>query len=148
MNQSQSLSNVILAVDGSEHAHAATLLLDNMVGESDCTITIIAVLDTPHTPRRQLLLDAIQQSQAILQKTGRDVICGLLHGNPAAAICDYSNDHSPDLIILGAKGRRATLGIMVRRCCTAGDRICTLSSINCPRPLSRTTKNTRSCRWI
>ena len=113
MNQSQSLSNVILAVDGSEHAHAATLLLDNMVGESDCTITIIAVLDTPHTPRRQLLLDAIQQSRAILQRKGRDVICGLLHGNPAAAICDYSNDHSPDLIILGAKGRRATLGIMV-----------------------------------
>jgi nucleotide-binding universal stress UspA family protein len=106
-------SDILLAVDGSPHAHAATLLLNDMIGDSKCTITIIAVLDTPHTPRRQLLLDAIQQSHSALQKPGRDVICGLLHGNPAASICDYADDHSPDLIILGAKGRRATLGILL-----------------------------------
>ncbi len=113
MEQTHAPSDILLAVDGSEHAQAATSLLNDMVGELDCRITIIAVLDTPHTPRRQLLLNAIQQTQEALQKTSREVICGLLHGNPAAAICDYANDHSPDLIMLGAKGRRATLGILL-----------------------------------
>jgi nucleotide-binding universal stress UspA family protein len=113
MEQTHAPSDILLAVDGSEHAQAATSLLNDMVGEFDCRITIIAVLDTPHTPRRQLLLNALQQAQEALQKTGREVICGLLHGHPAAAICDYANDHSPDLIMLGAKGRRATLGILL-----------------------------------
>jgi nucleotide-binding universal stress UspA family protein len=113
VNNTNTPSDILLAVDGSEHAQAATLMLNDIVGESICKITIAAVLDTPHTPRRQLLLDAIQQAQAALQKPKREVICGLLHGNPAEAICTYADDHSPDLIILGAKGRRATLGILL-----------------------------------
>jgi nucleotide-binding universal stress UspA family protein len=113
MKQTHAPSDVLLAVDGSEHAQAATSLLNDMVGELKCRITIIAVLDTPHTPRRQLLLDAIQQAQEALQKPGREVICGLLHGNAAAAICDYADDHSPNLIMLGAKGRRATMNILL-----------------------------------
>jgi nucleotide-binding universal stress UspA family protein len=113
MEKNRTPSDILLAVDGSEHSQAATLLLNDMIGTSICKITVVAVLDTPHTPRRQLLLDAIQSSQATLQKPGHDVICGLLHGNPSEAICDYAAKHSSDLIILGAKGHRATLGILL-----------------------------------
>ena len=113
MKKNGTLSNILLAVDGSAYAQAATLLLDELLGASACTITIVAVLDTPHTPRRQLLQDALQDTQAILQKPGREIIFGLLRGNPAATICDYADDHSPDVIVLGAKGRRATLGILL-----------------------------------
>lgn len=113
MEKDRTPSDVLLAVDGSDHSRAATALLNDMIGTSDCKLTVIAVLDTPHTPRRQLLLDAIQNVQAELQKPGREVICGLLHGNPSEAICDYAAKHAPDLIILGAKGRRATLGILL-----------------------------------
>ncbi len=113
MDNNHTPSDILLAVDGSDHSQAASMLLNDMVGSSECKITVVAVLDTPHTPRRQLLLDAIQITQATLQKPGREVICGLLHGNPSEAICDYASKHNPDLIILGAKGRRATLGILL-----------------------------------
>lgn len=113
MNDGHIPSEILLAVDGSEHSHAATSLLSDLVKNTKCRITIIAVLDTPHTPRRQLLLDAIQQTQQTLQSDNRQIIPGLLHGNPAASICEYANQHTPDLIILGAKGRRATLGILL-----------------------------------
>jgi len=113
MDNNRTPSDILLAIDGSEHSQAASMLLNDLVGNSNCKITVVAVLDTPHTPRRQLLLDAIQSTQATLQKPGREVICGLLHGNPSEAICDFSSKHNPDLIILGAKGRRATLGILL-----------------------------------
>ena len=113
MNDTHAPSEILLAVDGSEHSQAATSMLNDLVGKSKCRITIIAVLDTPHTPRRQLLLAALQQAQQTLQTDDRQVICGLLHGNPADSICEYANQHSPELIILGAKGRRATLGILL-----------------------------------
>jgi nucleotide-binding universal stress UspA family protein len=113
MKKTNKPSNILLAVDGSEHSEAATSLLNDLVGDSPSKITIIAVLDTPHTPRRQLLLDAIQSSHSALHKEGRQVIFGLLHGDPAEAICHYAEDQNPDLIILGAKGRRATLGILL-----------------------------------
>jgi nucleotide-binding universal stress UspA family protein len=113
MKKTNKPSNILLAVDGSEHSEAATILLNDMVGDSPCKITIIAVLDTPHTPRRQLLLDTLQKTHATLQRAGREVIFGLLHGNPTEAICHYADAQQTDLIILGAKGRRATLGILL-----------------------------------
>jgi len=113
MENNRPPSHILLAVDGSDHSQAACMLLDDMVGASECKITVVAVLDTPHTPRRQLLLDAIQNTQLSLQKPEREVICGLLHGNPSEAICDFAIKHNPDLIILGARGRRATLGILL-----------------------------------
>ena len=106
-------SNILLAVDGSTHSEAATMLLNHMIGDSPCKITIIAVLDTPHTPRRQMLLDAIQRTHAALQRASREIIFGLLHGDPAEAICHYADDQQPDLIILGAKGHRGTLEILL-----------------------------------
>jgi nucleotide-binding universal stress UspA family protein len=37
----------------------------------------------------------------------------LLYGHPAAALTRYADEHPPDLIVLGAKGLRATLGILL-----------------------------------
>jgi len=102
----------LIAVDGSEDSQAAIDLLNDLASNT-AKITILTVLDTPHSLRRQLLLEALQQSQAVLQKYDRDVLYGMLHGNPSTAVCDYADKHKPDLIILGARGRRATLGILL-----------------------------------
>lgn len=113
MHKTNQPSNIMLAVDGSEHSEAATALLSDLIGNAPGKVTIIAVLDTPHSPRRQILLDALQKTHATLQQEGREVVYGLLHGNPAEAICHYAEDQHPDLIVLGAKGRRATFGILL-----------------------------------
>lgn len=111
--QQKSLYNVILAVDGSQHSLAAIELLRDLSFHPNSTLTAIAVLDTPHTPRRQLLLEALDQAAALLKQTGLNVTTGLLHGHIADTLIHYANDHRPDLIILGAKGLRATLGILL-----------------------------------
>jgi nucleotide-binding universal stress UspA family protein len=38
---------------------------------------------------------------------------GLLHGHPAASLIEFADDYEPSLIVLGAKGLRATLGILL-----------------------------------
>jgi nucleotide-binding universal stress UspA family protein len=106
-------SKLLLAVDGSDYSVSATEYLSRLHLVPDCRICVIAVLDTPHTPRRQLLLAALEQSCDILRKQNQNIECGLLHGHPAASIIDFANDYEPDVIILGSKGLRATLGILL-----------------------------------
>ena len=38
---------------------------------------------------------------------------GLLYGHPAQALAEFAGEHEPDLIVMGAKGLRATLGILL-----------------------------------
>ncbi|NJD59312.1 MAG: hypothetical protein C3F13_14265 [Anaerolineales bacterium] len=106
-------SKIILAVDGSEHSMVATRYLTNLPISPSCKICVLTVLDTPHTPRRQLLLAALEQACDILREKHTDIEYGLLHGHPAASLVDFANDYRPDLIVMGAKGLRATLGILL-----------------------------------
>jgi nucleotide-binding universal stress UspA family protein len=111
--QSNKSVDIIIAVDGSDHAIAATEFVRDLPLSKECSITLIAVLDTPHTPRRQMLLAALNNSMKILQEKNLDAKSGLLHGNVPKTISDYADDLDPDIIVLGAKGLRATLGILL-----------------------------------
>lgn len=104
---------IILAVDGSEHARVATEIVSSLTLPRDSLIVALAVLDTPHTERRQVLLAALEQTQEKLNKHGLTSEIGLLHGNPAEALTSYADEHEPDLIVMGAKGLRSTLGILL-----------------------------------
>lgn len=105
--------NIFLAVDGSEHARAAVETICSLPLSNLSKVTALAVLDTPHTLRRQLLMDELNQVQACFNKLGINSEIGLLHGHPAEAITAFADEHHPDLIVLGAKGLRATLGILL-----------------------------------
>jgi nucleotide-binding universal stress UspA family protein len=104
---------ILLAVDGSEHARVATELVCSLPLPNGSHVTALAILDTPHTPRRQLLLAALTQTQEHLNKYGLTSEIGMLHGHPAEALTSFADEHQPDLIVLGAKGLRATLGILL-----------------------------------
>lgn len=112
---------IILAVDGSEHSHAAVeLLRDLPIGgphppESEVknSITILTVLlprDTSEYAARMALLGHTQNY--LLQK---DFIVNteLLTGQPAEMLVNYIEEHNPDLTVLGARGLRATLGFLL-----------------------------------
>lgn len=115
--QLQRPMHIYLAVDGSEHALAAVdLLLDlpiNQSREAGSTITALAVLTIRHTVSRADLLAALDQAQNLLQATGVEVTTGMLYGHPAQALAEFAEEHEPDLIVMGAKGLRATLGILL-----------------------------------
>lgn len=104
---------ILLAIDGSDHSRAAAMFLGDLHWGEKISVTALAVLDKPHTPRQHMLLAALDATIALLQDKGIEVNTGLLHGHPAEALIHYADEHSPDLIVVGAKGLRATLGILL-----------------------------------
>jgi nucleotide-binding universal stress UspA family protein len=104
---------VLLAVDGSEHAQAAARLVADLPLPAGSEVTAVAVHTPRETPRRSALLAALDNAEAILRRADVNVCSGLLHGHPAEELVRYADEHPPDLIVVGAVGLRATLGIFV-----------------------------------
>jgi nucleotide-binding universal stress UspA family protein len=105
--------DIAFAVDGSEHSLAAAALLRDLPLPPESSITALAVLDTRPSISQAALMAVLKQAQTLLQGKGAKVTTELLHGHPAAALTKYADGHHPDLIMLGAKGLRATLGILL-----------------------------------
>jgi nucleotide-binding universal stress UspA family protein len=104
---------IILAVDGSEHSFAAAHLLRDFPLSADSTITALAVLVPRDASSHAHLEEALQQTQQLLQEKNITVKTELLTGYPASELAEYADRQQPDLLVLGAKGLRATLGILL-----------------------------------
>jgi nucleotide-binding universal stress UspA family protein len=105
--------NIILAVDGSEHSTAATKLLKDLPLPIDGSITVLAVLIPRDASNHAGLELALAETKQMLEDVKPPVETELLTGYPAEQISEFASTHIPDLIVLGAKGRRATLGILL-----------------------------------
>jgi nucleotide-binding universal stress UspA family protein len=105
--------NLILAVDGSEHSVAAASLVRDLPLPRESTITVVAVLVPRNASNHAGLEQALSDTREIMGEIKTSVKTELLTGYPAEQISEYAAEHVPDLIVLGAKGRRATLGILL-----------------------------------
>jgi nucleotide-binding universal stress UspA family protein len=105
--------NIILAVDGSEHSAAAARLLRDLPLPEESVVNVLAVLVPRNASDHANLEQALADSKAILGSIKATVNTELLTGYPAEQISEYAAENVPDLIVLGAKGRRATLGILL-----------------------------------
>lgn len=115
MNTLQQLPrmDIMLAVDGSQHALAAARLLCDLPLPPGSLVKALAVLVPRDASNHAMLEAALEQTVGIF--AGKDVDCDseLLTGYPAEALAEYADQFQPDLIALGAKGLRATLGILL-----------------------------------
>lgn len=105
--------NIILTTDGSDHALASVELLKSLPLPSNTSVTILAVADSPHTARHYVLQQAIKQARVHLSSAELYLSTDLLYGHPAQEIIHFADDKKPDLILMGAKGLRATMGILL-----------------------------------
>jgi len=105
--------NIILAVDGSEHSTAAARLLSDLPLPQESLITVLAVLMPRNASDYAGLEQALKAAEELLGGTRSTLKTELLTGYPAEQISEYAAKFVPDLIVLGAKGRRATLGILL-----------------------------------
>jgi len=105
--------NLILAVDGSEHSAAAARLVRDLPLPQESSITVLAVLVPRDASSYAGLEQALADTKKILEEINPGVKSEMLTGYPAEQISEYAAEHVPDLIVLGAKGRRATLGILL-----------------------------------
>ena len=114
MNPQSSPRHLLLAVDGSEHANAACQLIKDLPLPEECRISIISVLIPRNAQYHVVLEEVLEKTRTQLQQTHqREIHTQLLTGYPAEQIVAYAEESQPDLIALGARGLRSTLGILL-----------------------------------
>ena len=104
---------ILLGDDRSEYACAAVALLEDMPWPAGMDITVFRA----HTPNQStdliLMEAALNQTCQRLKEKGLNAHAELQLGAATEKFLKYAEKQEPDLIILGAKGLRATPGILV-----------------------------------
>jgi nucleotide-binding universal stress UspA family protein len=105
---------ILLAVDGSDHAQAAVEILCDLPMSEGSSVTALSVLipreaGVKYAPMKSVL----EHTKARMSEIGLEVTTELMAGYPANVLNDFSCQRKPDLVVLGAKGLRATLGILL-----------------------------------
>jgi nucleotide-binding universal stress UspA family protein len=111
--KTKSPMKILLADDGSQHSLAAVALIRDLSLQPESLVTALGVLTPRNAASHMVLESALEQTHSLLQEAGLQVVTEMLLGYPAEVITNYSAQYNPDLIILGAKGLRATLGILL-----------------------------------
>jgi nucleotide-binding universal stress UspA family protein len=105
--------NILVAVDGSAHAQAAAHLIRDLPLSKGSLITAMAVILPRNASDHATIEVILEQTKNILKRKHVEVDTKLVAGYPTEAIHQYSEENHPDLIVLGAQGLRATLGILL-----------------------------------
>jgi nucleotide-binding universal stress UspA family protein len=105
---------ILFACDGSEHSLAAASLLQDLPLPPGSTVFLIAVLIPRNAASHSLLENMLHQVSSTLKMGGvRDVQPEIITGYPAEQIIEYAQTNAIDLVVIGAKGLRHTLGIFL-----------------------------------
>jgi nucleotide-binding universal stress UspA family protein len=105
---------ILFASDGSEHAMAAVKLLNDLPLPPESQITILSVL----LPREGCTFFGLHEAmlkktQASIKTNGVQVVVELQTGYPAEKVIEHTQTNPVDLVVMGAKGLRHTLGILL-----------------------------------
>jgi nucleotide-binding universal stress UspA family protein len=116
--------NLLLAVDGSEHAMKAAQVASNLANAMNAqTLRIVVAYDTIPVhigdPYMQNALNArISETEEIVQRAvqvvwavSAQIYTEMIEGNPAETILEVARSRSSDLIILGARGTGKLAGL-------------------------------------
>jgi nucleotide-binding universal stress UspA family protein len=107
------LQRILLAVDGSEHAYAAAKLLKDLPLQAGCEVQVVAVMLPRQAQNHAVLVAALEKTNEIVASEAKQVQTHLLTGYPAEQIVKFAEDWPPELILMGARGLRSTLGILL-----------------------------------
>ena len=111
--QARKRMKVLLADDGSQHAQAAVRFLLELPLPPKSRVHVLRVFQPGQ-------IDALRQMEGSLKHTEKQLFEGgikadadLVLGYPAEKIVETANKMKPDITVMGAKGLRATLGILL-----------------------------------
>ena len=104
---------ILLGDDRSEHALAAVAMLEDLPFASGTDITVFRAFAPTQSTDVILMEDALNQTCNRLRRKGMHAKPELVLGFPTGKFLKYAEEQKPDLIIIGAKGLRATVGILV-----------------------------------
>ena len=105
--------NILIAVDGSEHAMAGIRTIREMPIPAGSQITVMSVFIPRNASNYAEYEHFVHMGHAELQDQPWRVITEVASGNPAEVLTEYAEQHQCDLIVLGARGARSALGVML-----------------------------------
>jgi len=105
---------IVLALDGSEHSQAGIKLIADLPLPTGSRLTAVTVYSAGG-PAVSIALQASfrQRARELFKGSPLEIETQVLEGHPAEALIAFADRQNPDLIIMGAKGLRATLGILL-----------------------------------
>ncbi len=116
-NKAKEIHQVLLAIDGSEHSLAAVKTVRDMALAAahcmDCQVKVLGVLPVSEGSNYAVYMLPLREAERILSEHGIHTTAELIQGYPAEVIVNQAQATQPDLLVLGAKGLRATLGILL-----------------------------------
>lgn len=113
MNARSQPYRILLAEDGSEHAKAAIQMLSQMALPAGSHLIVLAILPQPEASNAWAMQNVLDRSCELLQSLPIEIEPLLRSGIPAKVIIEHADRYQPDFVIMGAKGLRATLGILL-----------------------------------
>lgn len=105
--------NILMADDSSQHAQSAVELIRDLSLPPKSRIMALRVFTPGQIDSLPKLQSALDATTNHLLRTDLTVESELLLGSPAEKIIEIAEERKPELIVLGAKGLRATLGILL-----------------------------------
>jgi nucleotide-binding universal stress UspA family protein len=105
--------NILLADDGSEHAQAAVALLQNIPLPPKSHIFILRAFHSGQIPFVPDYEKSLARSMSQLSNKDFKVETDLKLGPPAEMILEKARSQKFDLIVLGARGLRSTVSILL-----------------------------------
>jgi len=105
--------NILFADDGSQHAQAAVELLQDIPLPPNSRITVVRAFNSGQIPLISDFERSLERTKSQLSSKSFRVETELKLGYPADMILEHAEHKKPDLIVLGAKGLRATAGILL-----------------------------------
>ena len=107
--------NILFGFDGSEHSLAAIAFINDIFSTiaNKPHINLITVITPRQATDHATIQDALDTASKYLDEKSFPVNAELILGYPAEKMLEYAENEKPDLIVVGAKGLRATLGILL-----------------------------------
>jgi len=111
--QTQRRMKILLADDGSQHAQAAVKLLRELPLPAKSYVYVLRVFP----PGQSFAVDQMEHNLKLTEEQLLEgklrVDAELVSGSPAEKIVEVTGQMKPDFVLIGAKGLRATLGILL-----------------------------------
>ena len=105
--------SILLADDGSQHAQSAVELLRGISLPPRSRIMVLRVFNPGQISGIPEFENALEKTKNQFLNAGIAAETNLILGSPAEKIIETAEAKKSDLIVLGAKGLRATLGILL-----------------------------------
>lgn len=104
---------ILMADDGSQHAQSAVDLLTSLSLPPRSRILVLRVFSSGQITSIPEFEKSLQKTKQKFVNAGMQAETDLILGSPAEKIIETAETKKIDLIVMGAKGLRATLGILL-----------------------------------